>query len=280
MKNLLTSSLLLALCLLCSVGSSQTIFRATPIDEEQNIRLDNLEAKFESLEDSIKNLTDNIKNQNRQKLVDDFNSKVAPKQAPKSSCNCSDKCTCDCDGECSCSCSTKIVTQYIPVPTPSYNSTGGSVSYNSSVGYYNANIQRPTTVSPNYGSTGGYVSSTNSSGYSSQSSSSSLSSQIRAKRTGRTYAIVSAGYAKTHLLEHGYSAQELAGLSTSEAVELHNLTHGGLISPSGMGGQSAMRTTTYQVQRPRVTRTRTVSTSSACANGQCNTRRGIFGFRR
>lgn len=62
---------LILLTLLCitSQVSAQTIFHATPIDEEQNTRLDNLEVKFTSLEDSIKNLTAVIEKQQVKELL-------------------------------------------------------------------------------------------------------------------------------------------------------------------------------------------------------------------
>lgn len=266
---ILRNLLLLTLSLSCScLGYSQTIFRATPIDEEQNIRLDNLESKFASLEDSIKNLTALVETSAVLDKVEESLPEPKPKAKAKvaSSCNCSEDCTCSCDGECSCSCSTKVVTQYVTAPV-SYGSTGGSYAQQTSQPIYQAQTS--------YASSGGSVYASSSSGYYSSSSVSTsspreynLKQQIRAARpsgsTRAQYARVAPGSAKAHLQQHGYSSQELASLSTSEAVILHDLTHGGVISPNGSSNRYQIQTNNY----------------NSCPNGNCGQRTGLFGFRR
>lgn len=300
--------LIVALTLFAVPVSAQEIFRATPIDEAQNVRLDNLEAKFESLEDSIKNLTKSVeKNQMASiQLAASLTTQQPPSKTPpseaKHDCMCSDDCTCGCDGKdgCSCSCSTSTASHdptiyrevLVPVNT-SYGSTGGSVNHE-----VFSQPMAPQTYAPNYGSSGGYATSSSSNGY--YPSQSSLSAEIRRYRpsgsTRAVYAKVSASYAPRHLLEHGWSQSEINSLSSSEQIILHDLTHGGVLTPSKYRSRSRTTTVNYNQPTPLYNPppvrsrqvTRSVSNYSPCANGQCATgyststtrssSGGLFGF--
>lgn len=259
---------------------AQRVFRATPVDEEQNTRIDDLESKFASLESSIGKLTAAVEKQSMSSILDAALATAEPKAILKAE---------------------PVATKAPVVTSASYGSPGGVVSFVSTTPAYGSTGGRMS--SPTYSSNGGVMASTSSSGYypSSSSSGASLKSQIRAARptlsTHVQYAIVAPSYAKAHLREHGYSSQDLAGLSTTEAVILHDLTHGGVISPGGSRSYpqpvsapvaNYTNTTvqrTYSRPLSSGTVSRSYSSGSPCANGQCPTssspqRRGLFGFRR
>lgn len=282
--------LLLLITLSAVSAEAQTrTFRATPIDEEQNSRLDDLESSVSKIDSSLQKLTAAIEKMEARNTLNaalqfaDYgdeeseDSDVEP-ETPKSTVSVTPDPT---------------IYREVPVQTsvaaaPSYGSTGGSVSY--------------SVAAPSYGSTGGSSQSTVSSGYYSAQSSSSIKARIRAARptlsTHIEYAYVAPSSAMLHLKQHGYSSAELAGLSTAEAIILHDLTHGGIISPASKLSRAqpvsmpvaatnySSRTVQRSYSGPRVSGSvsRTYSSGSACANGQCNQqstkRRGLFGWRK
>jgi hypothetical protein len=100
---------------------------------------------------------------------------------------------------------------------------------------------------------------------------------------GPVYADVSPrSSAKRHLQDpkHGFTYEQVAGLTQEEALILHDLapTHGNKIFPMRSGTQPARREPTYSVARPVINRI-----ESGCANGQCargaKARTGLFGLR-
>lgn len=132
---------------------------------------------------------------------------------------------------------------------------------------------------------------------SSRFSTSELRSLIRAKRpggwTGPVYADVSPrSMAKQHLVgsEHGFSWDQVSGLSQEEALILHDLApnHGNQIFPMRSVSKSVAPTVTQRVTTtttmPVVTQKVTTTVmQSGCENGQCDRpvryqRRGLFGF--
>lgn len=129
-------------------------------------------------------------------------------------------------------------------------------------------------------------------------STSELQSLIRTKRPGGwrdpVYADVSPrSMAKQHLVgsEHGFSWDQVSGLSQEEALILHDLApnHGNQIFPtrsvsSPVVSRSTTTVTTMPVVTQRVT-TQTTVMQSGCENGQCARsstprRRGLFGLLR
>lgn len=128
---------------------------------------------------------------------------------------------------------------------------------------------------------------------SSRYSTSELQSLIRAKRPGGwrgpVYADVSPrSMAKQHLVgsEHGFSWDQVSGLSQEEALILHDLApnHGNQIFPMRSKSVAAVVSkSTTTVFTPVVTTTQTTVMQSGCENGQCarastTRRRGLFGF--
>ena len=120
---------------------------------------------------------------------------------------------------------------------------------------------------------------------SSRYSTDELKALIQQHRTGGwrgpVYADVSPrSSAKQHLQDpkHGFTYGQVAGLTQEEALILHDLapTHGNKIFPTRSGAQPARREPTYSVARPVVNRL-----ESGCANGNCargaRTRSGLFG---
>lgn len=122
---------------------------------------------------------------------------------------------------------------------------------------------------------------------SSRYSSSELRALIQQHRpggwSGPVYADVSPrSSAKRHLQDpkHGFTADQLAGLTQEEALILHDLapTHGNKIFPTRSGTQPARRQSSVTWSQPLVNQMET-----GCANGQCargaKARSGLFGFR-
>lgn len=67
-----------------------------------------------------------------------------------------------------------------------------------------------------------------------------------------------------HLIQHGFSQEEVQGLSQFEALAIHDLAHGGKIHP----GQSYSALAQSPVRQP------VAQVQSGCANGQC-ARQGV-----
>lgn len=293
------SLLLILVALAVTPVQAQRVFRATPVDEKQNARIDDLEKRFTSFEKKIDRMTAAFEKQAAEDLEQAINLNLDYKTKPaaeKQTAVSDETGPADDDNVLRDPVTYRQV--LVPVNTStSYGSNGGHVELAAAPSYGSSGGAVPLTTA-SYGSIGGYVTAASSAGYYAQSSS-SLKARIRQARpslsTRAQYAIVSPGYAKAHLREHGYSSQELAGLTTTEAVILHDLTHGGVIRP-GQNYPQPVRTQTSMPAVTTVQRTynrplssgtvsRSYSAGSACANGQCPTtaapqRRGLFGFRR
>jgi hypothetical protein len=93
-------------------------------------------------------------------------------------------------------------------------------------------------------------------------------------------------WAGTHLVQtHGFTNEQVSGLSQSEKLILHDLRHGGKVSPyrSSQSYVSQPITTPSYVAEPIVHQSPwpTVQASGGCPNGQCPTSptRRVSGFR-
>ena len=131
-------------------------------------------------------------------------------------------------------------------------------------------------------------------------SSDELQSMVRSMRPGGwqgpVYADVARGYERQHLLrDHGYKPEQIAGLSHSDLLILHDLSHGGKIhatrnaAPTILPNHSVgsvQRSYAGPIVNRNVTRQFIQPVNSGCANGQCSTqptrtqRYGILGWRR
>lgn len=99
----------------------------------------------------------------------------------------------------------------------------------------------------------------------------SLRSWISSHRTSGDWTYP--GTIRGHLMEHGWSSSEIAGLSTDEMIELHDATHEGRISPSRFRSGSVGNSRNYVSGQSYAS-----SSYSSCPTGGCPT--SSYGNRR
>lgn len=199
--------------LLCIPSLGQEIFHATPLDETQNLRLDKLEEQVDGLVDKVLSRLD---------ALEEKQATIQPVPDPEPN---------------------------KPMAAKSYGSTGKAVA---------AMAVQPAygSVAPtkSYGSSGSAVAQVQQATGPQWKSTAQLQADIAANWTNHVYAVMGRGSVYAHLTgEHGYSPQQVNGLSVRDADMLHNLAHGPKISPYTTGTAAAvMQPYAGQVMQSRI----------------------------
>lgn len=298
--------LLLIASLLTLPTFAQSIHRATQIDLEQDQRLDNLESELESLTKSIETLAKSIDAKSETLVsqpVEEAKSVLeeAPKPIEDPKPNASEPsnepryCIGDtkyCEGRLHYLACVNGEEKWLPVPAPSNQfATSKPMVQASTVAYSQPVVVSATTVTKSQPATVQRSVAVQSGRY----TTSELRSLIQQYRNHRIYADVQPrSYAYKHLVQdHGFTSDQVNGLTLDEAYRLHSLAHGGIVKSYRSGQSVAMVQSSvesaivypavtysqpvYQqsqpVQRPQPVRTVIQAAANGCPNGKCPTQR-------
>jgi hypothetical protein len=280
--------LIFALSFVAVASGQDRIYRATPIDLEQDARLDKLEtetqAKFDALTKSIERLSKAIEGKAETLVAQSVLEAPKPIADPVSDAVDEPRyCLGDtkyCDGRLHYLACVNGNEKWLPVPAPSIQlATAQPVVQAPTVTYSQpVTVQRSVTTQ------------------SSRYSMSELRALIQQHRNHRIYDDVQPrSDAYRHLTQdHGFSSDQVNGLTLDEAYRLHGLAHGGIVRATRSSESVAMvqasvqsapvysYPVTQQIVNVQPVRTpvRTVvqAAASGCANGQCPTQRSTGGW--
>lgn len=273
---------ILLLCLLTVPTIAQErIFRADPIDIKQDARLDALESRIETLV----RLIEKSQPEFAKSVLED-----APKPieypVPNAEKPSIEKRYClgdvkYCEGRLHYLACINGEEKWLPVPLAAQSVAMSTMTYQPAVQASTVTYSQPVTVQRST---------------SSRYSTSELRSLISQYRNHRIYADVQPrSYAYRHLVQdHGFTSDQVNGLSLDEAYRLHSLAHGGVIKPYRSDASVAMvqasvqsapvysYPVTQQIVNVQPVRTpvRNVVQAAAngCPNGQCPTQRSSGGW--
>lgn len=294
--------ILLLAWLATSAFSQERIFRADPIDLKQDERLDAIESRIEKLVESLKVVGDKL-DRNDDTLVGKSVLDEAPKPiedpVPNAESPISEKRYClgdvkYCEGRLHYLGCVNGVETWLLVPPAAQSVAMSTMTYMPTPVVTSTTVTRSQPVVTQSSVT--YSQPVVHRSASSRYSMSELRSLIQQYRNHRIYADVQPrSYAYRHLVsDHGFTSDQVNGLSLDEAYRLHSLAHGGILHATRSGASVAMVQSSVQSEpvysypvtqqvvnvQPMRTPVRTVIQAAAngCPNGRCPTQRSNAGW--